>query len=81
MRTMAINIPGLVAVIVFYIFIIVTGIIGSRKTMRSTNSNEIFVANRSIGVVLAYFTLTGIYAYATFSINSVSRYETFSCIL
>ena len=56
---MAINIPGLVAVIIFYVLILVIGIIGGRKTARSSNAEEIFVANRSIGMWLSYFTLTG----------------------
>ncbi|XP_046367262.2 high-affinity choline transporter 1-like [Haliotis rufescens] len=54
---MAVNIPGLISVIVFYILILVIGIIAARKS-RSTSAENSFVANRSIGLWLSFFTIT-----------------------
>ncbi|XP_041363746.1 high-affinity choline transporter 1-like [Gigantopelta aegis] len=55
---MAVNIPALVSVIVFYIFILVVGIIAGRKSARSSSSHEIYLANRNIGMFVSFFTLT-----------------------
>ncbi|XP_067671475.1 high-affinity choline transporter 1-like [Haliotis asinina] len=54
---MAVNIPGLISVIVFYILILVIGIIAARKS-RNSNAEDSFVANRSIGLWLSFFTIT-----------------------
>ncbi|XP_046567993.1 high-affinity choline transporter 1-like, partial [Haliotis rubra] len=54
---MALNIPGLISVIVFYVLILVIGIIAARKS-RNSNAEDSFVANRSIGLWLSFFTLT-----------------------
>ncbi|XP_071107962.1 high-affinity choline transporter 1-like [Haliotis cracherodii] len=54
---MAVNIPGLISVIVFYILILVIGIIAARKSRNSSAENS-FVANRSIGLWLSFFTIT-----------------------
>ncbi|KAL8597445.1 hypothetical protein ACOMHN_050943 [Nucella lapillus] len=55
---MAINVAGLVSVIIFYILILVAGLIAGRKTAKSNSRDEIILANRSMGVWLSFFTLT-----------------------
>ncbi|XP_046367266.2 high-affinity choline transporter 1-like isoform X3 [Haliotis rufescens] len=54
---MAVNIPGLISVIVFYILILVIGIIAARKS-RNNSAEDSFVANRSMGLWLTFFTLS-----------------------
>ncbi|XP_046582899.1 high-affinity choline transporter 1-like [Haliotis rubra] len=54
---MAVNIPGLLCVIVFYILILVIGIFASRK-QRNNSAEDTFVANRSMGLWLSFFTLS-----------------------
>jgi high affinity choline transporter 7 len=56
---MSVNVPGLVSVIVFYILILVAGIIAGRKTAKAGDRDDIILANRSMGVWLSFFTLTG----------------------
>lgn len=60
---MAVDIAGLISVIVFYIIILAVGIWAGRKTARSKESNEIFLANRELGVIVSFFTLAGKYNY------------------
>ncbi|ESP05418.1 hypothetical protein LOTGIDRAFT_181262 [Lottia gigantea] len=54
---MAINVPGLISVIVFYLIILVIGIIAGRKTAKSGTTQEMLVADRSMNLVVAFFTL------------------------
>lgn len=56
---MAVSVAGLVAVVVFYVAILVVGIIAGRKTTRTQDTNEMFLANRNMGALVAFFTLTG----------------------
>ena len=56
---MTLNIPGLISIIVFYIIILVLGVyIGRRKNKRG-NSEELFLANRNLGLVIASLTTAG----------------------
>ncbi|MBN3316911.1 SC5A7 protein, partial [Atractosteus spatula] len=61
---MAVNIPGLIAVIVFYIVILVTGIWASRKSRKEEkkctgNRSEVtMVGGRNIHVFIGIFTMT-----------------------
>lgn len=60
--TMAIHIPGLIAIIVFYLLIVVVGIWASRKTKKSagtSESEEVMLAGRNIGLLIGIFTMTG----------------------
>lgn len=62
---MVVNIVGLVAVFVFYLLILVVGIIAGRKTKSSeenANSEEVMVAGRNIGLLVGIFTMTGKYS-------------------
>lgn len=60
---MAVNVAGLIAVIVFYILILAVGIIAGRKSKKSadgsTDSEEVMVAGRNIGLFVGVFTMTG----------------------
>ncbi|GFS10728.1 high-affinity choline transporter 1-like [Elysia marginata] len=56
--TMAINIPGLIAVIAFYIAILVIGIVYGRKTGKSKSNEAVLLADRSLGGFVSVFTIT-----------------------
>lgn len=64
---MAVNIPGLVAVVFFYIVILLTGIWASRKSKKvgktfvGSKSELTIVGGRNINTVVGIFTLTGRY--------------------
>ncbi|XP_035829842.1 high-affinity choline transporter 1 [Aplysia californica] len=55
---MAVNIPGIVAVVVFYVAILVIGVIAGRKTSKSTSNEAVLVADRSLGMIVSIFTIT-----------------------
>lgn len=55
---MYVNVAGLCSVVVFYLLILITGIIAGRKTARSGTKEDILLADRSMGVWLSFFTLT-----------------------
>ncbi|ELU03853.1 hypothetical protein CAPTEDRAFT_131610 [Capitella teleta] len=54
------NVWGLVGVIAFYIVILIIGIYASWKTksLKSTDSEDVMVAGRSIGIFVGVFTMT-----------------------
>lgn len=59
---MAVNVAGLIAVIVFYILILAVGIIAGRKgkkTEGNAESEDVMVAGRNIGILVGVFTMTG----------------------
>ncbi|XP_033755100.1 high-affinity choline transporter 1-like [Pecten maximus] len=53
---MAVNVLGLVAIGVFYVIILIIGIVAGRKSTKSNDAEELFVANRSFGLFVASFT-------------------------
>lgn len=56
------NIPGIIAVVVFYLLILAVGIIAGRKsksTEANADSEEVMVAGRNIGMLVGIFTMTG----------------------
>ncbi|XP_069112295.1 high-affinity choline transporter 1-like [Argopecten irradians] len=53
---MAVNIPGLVAIAVFYVAILVFGILIGRRKNKTGTADELFLANRSFGLVVACLT-------------------------
>ncbi|CAL1528668.1 unnamed protein product [Lymnaea stagnalis] len=58
---MAIHIPGLIAIILFYLLIVIVGIWASRKskaTSTSTETEEVMLAGRNIGLLIGIFTMT-----------------------
>lgn len=56
---MSVNIPGIVAVAVCYVAILVIGIVIGRKTSKSTTNEAVIVADRSLGYFVSIFTITG----------------------
>lgn len=62
---MAVNIPGLFMILVFYAFVLGTGIWASRKSKKRESSSgwleNLFLANRSVGFLVGVFTMTGEY--------------------
>lgn len=62
---MAVNIPGVVMMVVFYLMILGTGVWASFKSRRkqkksgATGMEMVLVGNRSINVVVGAFTMTG----------------------
>ncbi|XP_036963312.1 high affinity choline transporter 1-like [Acanthopagrus latus] len=61
---MAVNIPGLVAVVIFYIVILLTGVLAARKskkvekTCSGSKSEVTMVGGRNISVLVGVFTMT-----------------------
>ncbi|XP_059170538.1 high-affinity choline transporter 1-like [Physella acuta] len=58
---MAIHIPGLIAIILFYVLIVAVGIWASRKSKKtgdSTETEEVMLAGRNIGLIIGIFTMT-----------------------
>ncbi|OWF52133.1 high-affinity choline transporter 1-like [Mizuhopecten yessoensis] len=53
---MAVNVIGLVVIAVFYLIILIIGIVAGRKSTKSNDAEELFVANRSFGLFVASFT-------------------------
>ena len=52
-----INVAGVVAIVLFYLFILGVGLWAARR--RKDNEEETMLAGRSIGMVVGTFTLTG----------------------
>lgn len=58
---MAINIPGLIGIIVFYLLILIVGIIAARKTglkARNLSRQDVMLAGRNVGLFVGIFTTT-----------------------
>ena len=55
---MGVNVPGLIAVIIFYVLILAIGLWAARK-QKSASNEDLMLAGRSIGVGLGMFTMTG----------------------
>ncbi|BFZ03441.1 hypothetical protein BsWGS_06480 [Bradybaena similaris] len=55
---MTVNIPGIVAVAVFYVAILVIGVISGRKTSKKTSKDAVLLADRSFGIFVSCFTTT-----------------------
>ncbi len=58
-----INWWGLVAIIIFYIVILVVGLFASwkKKAVSQSDSEELMLAGRDIGLFVGCFTMTGMY--------------------
>ena len=54
---MVVNVPGLVAIIVFYVLLLVIGIYAARK--RGKGVEEMMLAGRNLGWFLGICTMTG----------------------
>ncbi|XP_021349941.1 high-affinity choline transporter 1-like [Mizuhopecten yessoensis] len=58
---MAVDVLGLVVLAVFYVTILIIGIVAGRKSTKSNDPDELFIANRSFGLFVASFTTAGKY--------------------
>ena len=59
---MAVNIPALVGVSVFYLLILIVGLIAARKSkssQRRPDTEDVMLAGRNIGPVVGIVTMTG----------------------
>ena len=54
-----VNIPGLIAIIIFYFIIVAFGVWAARR--RKNSEEETMLAGRSIGLIIGTFTMTGNY--------------------
>ncbi|XP_063424298.1 high-affinity choline transporter 1-like [Mytilus trossulus] len=54
---MAVNVPGLIAVIIFYVLILVIGLWAARKT-KGKDNEDMMLAGRNIGMTVGIFTMT-----------------------
>lgn len=57
--TMGVHVVGIVAVIVFYILILGVGLWAARKSRGETDSENVMLAGRNIGILVGVFTMTG----------------------
>ncbi|XP_059159842.1 high-affinity choline transporter 1-like [Physella acuta] len=77
---MSVNIPCLVAVIILYILILIIGIIAARKTNKAKDTEEVMIANRSMGLWLSFFTMTATNVCGGY-INGTAEYTAFYGLL
>ncbi|KAL5021608.1 hypothetical protein ScPMuIL_000763 [Solemya velum] len=59
---MTVNVPGIIGIVIFYLLVLAVGIWAGRKSIKSTNTDELFLANRNLGMILSSLTIaaTGI---------------------
>uniref|UniRef100_T1IWY2 High-affinity choline transporter 1 n=1 Tax=Strigamia maritima TaxID=126957 RepID=T1IWY2_STRMM len=55
---MAVNLMGLLAIVIFYVLILAVGIWASRKKGTSDSEEEVMLAGRNIGLFVGIFTMT-----------------------
>ncbi|KAL8600863.1 hypothetical protein ACOMHN_045001 [Nucella lapillus] len=58
---MAIHIPGLIAIIIFYLLIVVVGLWAARKSKQTgvtADSEDVMLAGRNLGMLIGIFTMT-----------------------
>lgn len=58
---MDVNIPGVISIVVFYIIILLVGVIAARKTglkARNLDRQDVILAGRNIGLFVGIFTMT-----------------------
>ena len=60
---MAVNISGLISVIIFYVMILLVGLWAARKKKKTTDeghleSEDVMLAGRNIGLLVGSFTMT-----------------------
>ncbi|XP_052781721.1 high-affinity choline transporter 1-like [Mya arenaria] len=73
---MAIHIPGLISIIVFYLLILAVGIWAGRKAKQTgsdANSENVMLAGRNIGLLVGVFTMTATWVGGGF-INGTAEY-------
>ena len=61
---MSVHVVGLVALVFFYLLILLVGIWAARKSKAaglSTDSEDVMLAGRNIGLLVGIFTMTGLW--------------------
>lgn len=56
---MSVHVLGVVAIVAFYVLILVVGLWAGRKMKSNADSEEVMLAGRNIGVIVGVFTMTG----------------------
>lgn len=70
-HTMAVSIAGVISIVVFYLVILVIGLIAARKSgfrARNIDSQDVILAGRNIGLFVGVFTMTGRYNFPLLSL-------------
>lgn len=70
---MGVHVVGIVAVIVFYILILGVGLWAARKSRGETDSENVMLAGRNIGILVGVFTMTATWVGGGF-INGTAEY-------
>ncbi|XP_060599124.1 high-affinity choline transporter 1-like [Ruditapes philippinarum] len=73
---MAVNVPGLISIIVFYLLILLVGLWAARRTRQKegkASSEHVMLAGRNIGAFVGIFTMTATWVGGGF-INGTSEY-------
>lgn len=68
-HTMAVDIAGVVSIVVFYIIVLVVGIVAGKKNKKG-NTEELLVAGRHLGLFVASLTSAGIFFYFQYMIHT-----------
>ena len=58
-KTARMHIAGLIAIIVFYLLILLVGLWAARKSSSNADADEVMLAGRNIGMLVGVFTMTG----------------------
>ena len=58
-RRMGLHIGGLIAIVVFYLLILLVGCWAARKAKPEADSEDVMLAGRNIGMMVGVFTMTG----------------------
>jgi len=74
-----VNIVGVVAIVVFYLIILLVGLWAARR--RKEGEEEAMLAGRSIGIFVGTFTMTGIYRERSRKVVGARTYAHFSPML
>lgn len=56
---MAVHWGGVVAIVIFYLLILIVGLWAARKGKGSSDTEDVMIAGRNIGVAVGIFTMTG----------------------
>jgi len=70
-----INIGGIVAVVSFYLLIVLVGIWAAKKGKGAESEEEVMLAGRNIGLFVGIFTMTGKYSVCEWNFESVSYFS------
>lgn len=72
---MSLNVPGLIGVVVFYLVVLAVGIWAGRKSIKSNNTDELFLASRNLGMLLSSLTIAGTNIISSNKVEYVTLYR------